>query len=73
MEKLNLNLNRYMHLLVIFLPVIFSICSQNRVNPGLVNADIRIPALHFREQTCIVGSVTYYCPVYADLLFRLRT
>ena len=44
---------------------------SNRVNPDLVIPDIRIPALHFREQICIVGSVTYYCPVYPDLLFRI--
>ena len=46
---------------------------SNCLNPGIVNPDIRIPALNFREQTCIVGSVTYYCPVYPDLLLRLRT
>ena len=45
--------------------------NPDRVNPDLVNLDICIPALHFREKTCISGSVTYYCPVYPNLLFRL--
>ena len=29
----------------------FGAIQANRVNPGLVNPDIRIPALHFGEQT----------------------
>ena len=53
-------------------PINFMLQS-NRINPDCVNPVIRIPALHFREQTCIAGSVIDYCPLYPDLLFQLRT
>ena len=31
----------------------FGLVQSNRVNPDLVNPDIRIPVLHFREQTYV--------------------